>query len=438
MSSLDSVETRVSDLEIGMYVSALDRPWAETPFLMQGFYVASQQDIEELERHCRHVFVDVFRSRNRAIPRRGPLVGAPVTHARLAASAGPAAPSGGGVQFKARDGNAGALLFPHRKLKKYDDAAGGIQKEMGVAKKVHAELSSAVDEMFAEFHSSNVLNVSGVRAAADPMVDSVIRNPDACVWLARMKNEDSYTFRHSVGASIWAVALGRQLGLPRVDLQRLALGAMLFDVGKLRIPSELLQKRERLSRGEYELLKSHVGFGMDMLGNTGLLNRSVSEMVEYHHERHGGHGYPHGLSGNDIPVVARIAGIVDCYDAITSRRPYAEPISPSHAVKKLYAWRDIDFQAELVEEFIQAIGIYPAGTVVELSSGEVGVVLAEYRARRLRPQVLILLDRDKRPLRDPKPLDLLTTTHDEDGRPLEIATSLEPGAYGVDIEAVSI
>ena len=202
MSSLDSVETRVSDLEIGMYVSALDRPWAETPFLMQGFYVASQQDIEELERHCRHVFVDVFRSRNRAIPRRGPLVGAPVTHARLAASAGPAAPSGGGVQFKARDGNAGALLFPHRKLKKYDDAAGGIQKEMGVAKKVHAELSSAVDEMFAEFHSSNVLNVSGVRAAADPMVDSVIRNPDACVWLARMKNEDSYTFRHSVLPSI--------------------------------------------------------------------------------------------------------------------------------------------------------------------------------------------------------------------------------------------
>jgi putative nucleotidyltransferase with HDIG domain len=270
------------------------------------------------------------------------------------------------------------------------------------------------------------------------MVESVIRNPDACVWLARLRTADTYTYQHSVGASIWAVALGRQLGLPKVDLQRLALGALLFDVGKLKIPQELLQKRERLSRGEFELLKSHVEFGMEMLKNTGVLNRSVADMVESHHERHAGHGYPHGLKADDIPVFARIAAIVDCYDAITSRRPYSTPLSPSAAVKKMYAWRDVDFQAELVEEFIQAIGIYPAGTMVELSSGEVGVVLAEYRTRRLRPQLLVVLDREKRPLAELRPLDLRTTTHDQDGNPLEIVTSLEPGAYGVDPEELLI
>ena len=435
MRDLEAVEVRVSDLEIGMYVSALDRPWSETPFLLQGFYVTSKEDIEELERHCHFVYIDVYQSRSTIDPRNSRVVG---SHSRPVINARPGQETADAVKFKVRVGSTGALLFPHRKLKKYEDVSGGFQNEMSVAKSVHADLSGAVDAMFEEFNRSNVLNVSGVRASVDPMVDSVIRNPDACVWLARMKSEDSYTFRHSVGASIWAVALGRQLGLPKVDLQRLAMGALLFDVGKLRIPPELLQKKERLSRGEYELLKSHVAFGLEMLGNTGVLNRSITEMVEFHHERHGGHGYPHGLKGDDIPVVARIAGIVDCYDAITSRRPYAQPISPSEAVKKLYAWRDIDFQAELVEEFIQAIGIYPAGTLVELSSGEVGVVLAEYRTRRLRPQLLLVLDRNKVPLREPRALDLRTVTHNEDGTPLEIVTSLEPGAHGIDIEALTI
>jgi HD-GYP domain-containing protein (c-di-GMP phosphodiesterase class II) len=435
MRSLESLEILVSDLEIGMYVSALDKPWSQTPFLLQGFYITSQEDIEELERHCHHVYIDVYQSRTNTAPRTSRAVGS--HSSRPIITGRPDQEVADAVKFKARTGNTGALLFPHRKLKKYEDASGGFQREMSIARSVHSELSGAVDSMFEEYQRSNVLNVSGIRSAVDPMVDSVIRNPDACVWLARMKSEDSYTFRHSVGASIWAVALGRQLGLPKVDLQRLALGALLFDVGKLRIPAELLQKRERLSRGEYELLKSHVGFGLEMLGNTGVLNRSVTEMVEFHHERHGGHGYPHGLKGDEIPVMARIAGIVDCYDAITSRRPYAEPMSPSQAVKKLYAWRDIDFQAELVEEFIQAIGIYPAGTLVELSNGEVGVVLAEYRTRRLRPQLLVMLDRNKVPLRDPRPLDLRSVTHDDDGKPLEIVTSLEPGAFGVDIESLT-
>ncbi len=434
MRSLESLEVGVSDLEIGMFVSALDRPWSETPFPLQGFFIDSQQDIEALRQHCRHVYVDVYQSRS---PKQGRTSRVVVSHARQEGSGRPDQGVGDSLKFKLRSGSIGALLFPHRKLKKYDDVRGDFQREMSTAKSVHSDLTGAVDAMFAEFHRSNVLNVSGIRATVDPMVDSVIRNPYACVWLARMKSEDTYTFRHSVGASIWAVALGRQLGLPKVDLQRFALGALLFDVGKLRIPAELIRKKDRLSRGEYELLKSHVSLSVEMLGNTGVLHHSVMDMVECHHERHGGHGYPHGLKGDEIPVMARIAGIVDCYDAITSHRPYAEAMSPSQAVKKLYAWRDIDFQAEIVEEFIQAIGIYPAGTLVELSTGEVGVVVAEYRLRRLRPQLLVMLDRNKTPLRDPRSLDLSDVTHDDDGQPLEIVASLEPGAFGVDLESLT-
>jgi hypothetical protein len=108
------------------------------------------------------------------------------------------------------------------------------------------------------------------------------------------------------------------------------------------------------------------------------------------------------------------------------------------AIKMLYEWRDIDFQAELVEEFIQAVGIYPAGTLVELSSGQVGVVLSEYRTRRLRPKVMILLDANKKPIMDLQTINLLEVTHTEDGQPLDIVNSLEPDAYGIDMAGIQL
>jgi hypothetical protein len=144
------------------------------------------------------------------------------------------------------------------------------------------------------------------------------------------------------------------------------------------------------------------------------------------------------LSGDAIPIFARIAGIVDCYDAITSHRSYARATSPSAAIKMLYDVKDIDFQAELVEEFIQAVGIYPAGTLIELSSGEVAVVVAEYRTRRLRPRIMVVLDADKQPLTSVRMVDLLHETKDSQGRPLDIANSLEPGAYGIDMNSIHL
>ena len=431
------VETPVSDLEIGMYVAELDRPWSTSGFLVQGFYIQSPEDLEAIRTTCEYVYIDVVRTR-KGIERRND------RHFAQHPSAARADPPRPGQQpqesaspFRQRVADVPAQLFPHRKLKKYEDTCG-IEQELPRAKRAYADLGAALGAMMEEFQRAGTLDISGVTSCAGPVVDSVVRNPDACVWLARLRNEDTYTFRHAAGACVWAVALGRQLGLPRLDLQRLALGALLFDVGKLRVPRELLVKRGRLTRGEFELLKSHVAFGMELLQNTGVLHRNVADMVQHHHERHGGHGYPAGLKGDAIPVMGRIAAIVDCYDAITSQRPYAVPISPSNAVKKLYAWRDIDFHADLVEEFIQAIGIYPAGTLVELNSGEVGVVLAGYRTRRLRPKVLLLLDREKAPAANSRVVDLGKGEQGSDGRALEIATSLEPGAFGLAPEALSI
>jgi len=168
------------------------------------------------------------------------------------------------------------------------------------------------------------------------------------------------------------------------------------------------------------------------------MNADVIAMVEHHHERHDGSGYPRGLSGDEIPVFARIASIVDCYDAITSHRSYARAIPPSTAIKMLYEWKDIDFQGELIEQFIQAVGIYPAGTLVELTTAEVGVVVAEYRTRRLRPKVMVLLDSDKQPCDEIKTIDLLNQKTTADGERLDILNSLEPDAYGIDMTAIQL
>ena len=185
-------------------------------------------------------------------------------------------------------------------------------------------------------------------------------------------------------------------------------------------------------------MRNHVKLGVDMIRGSALVNTDVIDMITHHHERHDGSGYPDGLRGDDIPIFARIASIVDCYDAITSQRSYARAIPPSTAIKMLYEWKDIDFQAELIEEFIQAVGIYPAGTLVELSTGEVAVVMEAYRNRRLRPRLLVLLDADKQALQPPRPLDLLTEKTAADGLPLEIRKSLEPNAHGIDMSTIPL
>jgi HD-GYP domain-containing protein (c-di-GMP phosphodiesterase class II) len=400
------------DLEKGMHVSSLDRPWLETSFVLQGFQISTDEDIQRLRKSCDYVYIDTGLSRleENLIRRK--------------------------VRTR-RPRKTKQELFPKKTLKLYQDAVAW-DEEYPKAQEAVQGLSESIDHIFENAAKGGTLEISRIKKAVDPMISSITRNPDACIWLARMKQEDQYTYQHSLGASIWAVALGRQLGLPRSDLRSLALGAVLFDVGKLQLDKDLLSVERALTEEEFTQVKEHVQLGVEAIKANGVINEDVISMVESHHERHNGSGYPKGLKGDAIPVFARIAAIVDCYDAITSHRSYARAIPPAVAIKKIYEWKDIDFQAELVEEFIQAIGIYPAGTLVELSSGEIAVVAAEYRTRRLRPKVMVLLDADKKPLEGMKMIDLLSVKETDDGRPLEIVNSLEPDAYGIDMTAIQL
>lgn len=283
-----------------------------------------------------------------------------------------------------------------------------------------------------DVRDGNPVKMAAVKASVNGMVESILRNPDAFIWLAKLKDKDAYTYIHSIDTCALAIAFGRHLGLPRRELQHLAVGTLLFDLGKMKLPAELLSKPGKLTADEFDLVKQHVQYSVELMSEIKGIDKKSLEVAQTHHERHNGTGYPAGLAGTDIPVFGRIGALVDCYDAITSDRPYARALSQHEAVLKLYEWRDVDFQAEMIEQFIQCLGIYPTGSVVELSTGEVGIVLSQNRIRRLRPKVMVILDKDKVAYDFSPVLDLATETEDQEGNPLSVLQPLESGAYGID------
>lgn len=411
---LHTLKVKTADLAVGMYVSGLDRPWLETPFMIQGFCVEDAEQIEKVRRYCEHVFVDVTKSRDQTHPL--------LKQARMK----------NGAAIPIKD------IFPGRPLRPYPNASSKWNEESAQAWVVLDTLVDDVNHVFEHVSDGGTLNVIRLKRSVEPVVESMSRNPDACIWLARLKQHDQYAYQHSLSASIWAVALGRQLGLPRHDLRSLAVGCMLMDVGKLRLDPKLLNATRTLSEDETNSVREHVSHGIEIVQDSGLMNQDILDIVAHHHERWDGSGYPEGMAGTEIPSFARIAAIVDTYDAVTSNRSHAPAISPSNAIKMLYRSRNIDFQAELVEVFIQAVGIYPAGTIVELTTGEVGVVVSEYRTRRLKPKVLMILDARKYRLDEPRLVDLSEGVGDPSTPQIGIARSLEPGAHSIDLSELDI
>jgi HD-GYP domain-containing protein (c-di-GMP phosphodiesterase class II) len=402
-----------------MYVSRLDRPWLETPFLFQGFMIKSCEEIEELRRYCDHVYVEVDDQVARSLPR-----GPSVSRAR--------APSATWLSrvsrwlASTREDNA-----EPNPTDTYVDTVN-IKVEIPLARQAHARASATLQEAMEKIRVGGKLDLRTLEASVHPMIESVLRNQDAMTWLSRLKQTDDYTYGHSVSCAIYAIAFGRHLGLPRPDLEILGLGGLLLDVGKTKIPKALLAKREKLTADELNFMREHVHHGEKIVREQRDVDPRLLIMVRSHHERYDGSGYPDGLKGPNIHVFARMAGIVDFYDALITPRAYAPAISSFDAMRELNKRADTEFQREMVEQFIQAVGVFPNGALVELSNGSVAVVVEQNRVRRLRPRVMIILDHDKQPLAEPRILDLREHPADPgDKNAIWIDGGLEMGAYGI-------
>lgn len=404
----------VENLIIGMYVAGLDRPWLDTPFRTQGFYLRSQEAVQRVCETCQYVFVDPRRYDSSLVDQRQRI---------------------GRTQGKAEKG-APKLVGKNRikpaKPHIYTDSAS-FDEEVSVASPTLDIAMAEVERCLSHVESDGLLDGENFQKAIRPVVQSVIRNQDAIAALIRVRHFDQYLYSHSISCAIWATLLGRELGFPPDQLEELGIACALMDLGKTRLSKSLLTKQGALTDLEIGELQEHVVIGLELLKSSPFGSIvQTQNVIKTHHERHNGSGYPNNLSANSIPLFGRIAGIVDTYDAMISERAYA-PATPSYQVLlDLEKNADVLFQKPLVDYFIQAIGIFPVGCVVELNTGEVGIVTQQSNEQRLRPKVMLILDENKLPCSETKVINLAVGT--ESQVTSWIVRELPRGAHNIDVQ----
>lgn len=396
----------VCDLAIGMYVAELDRPWLESPFLFQGFPIRTQDELQQLQECCEYVYVD-----------KGQSVNWPAEQASDNLMTPPPNFATGGVNRK-----------PQRI--KYRDKAG-FSETLPDAVQLYNGAKGYIDALFDDVRLGHSIDTENARRLADRMAENIVQNENALVWLTQLKNRDEYTSLHSINVCVLSLLFGRYLGLNESQLQRLGLGALLHDLGKMCVPNATLNKPGRLDANEKVEMRRHPEHGYQLLKDTQDMHPAVLEIVRSHHERVDGTGYPQGLKGKAINQYALIVSIVDVYDAVTSDRAYHLGISPHEALNMIYGWATKTFPRELVESFIQCLGIYPIGSLVELENGEVGVVMTVNRTQRLNPILTLVLDRQKKPFSEPKLINMELQQKQRDN--FKIKRILESSAYGIDV-----
>jgi HD-GYP domain-containing protein (c-di-GMP phosphodiesterase class II) len=359
----------VMDLRWGMYISELDRPWLETPFLFQGFELQTPQEMDLLKKECKYVYIDLEK---------------------------------------------GPDALPTRNRAEFESRMRAIQQE-------DDNLTLKVRQLA---DSASTMITRPAYEDQSPIEKEIVRAKEIEV------EARDYTALHSIRSCILGIAIGRHLVYTKEELIDLGVGLMLHDLGMLKIPKHILDKPAGLETQEFEEMKRHVGWSVVLVNKNGGLPPLAMQAVQQHHERRDGAGYPVRLEGDKISQAGFIGSIVDVYDAVTSDRSYSGGISAEDTLKRMYEWREKDFHPQLVEEFIRCMGIFPIGSLVELSTGSIGVVISINRARRLKPKVALVLTADKTPYSHKITVDLMDQI-DAHGQEVKIARVLPVGTYDI-------
>ncbi|MFK7858664.1 MAG: HD-GYP domain-containing protein [Granulosicoccus sp.] len=386
----------VKDLRVGMFVVALDIPWEESSFMFQGLEIQSPSDVLAVQNECSTVWVDYDE----------------FTLQKNDESQTLGLPASNGVGFS-------------------QDSGVLVEDEIDAATEVHNLASQTISNLFEEIRLGAEIDGGKVKQAVNGCVDSILRNPDASVWLTRIQAKHQATAQHSLNVAALSIVLAKSLGMSNRELEDIGVCGMLHDVGKTSLPSELLEKAGPLTPEERAEMQRHARYGRDILLSTKSVMSGAADVAHSHHERPDGLGYPRKLTDDSIPLFAKIVSIAEAYDTMTVRQPYRIAFSPSDALQELYSQRGKQFDEDLVVRFIDAIGIFPPGSIVEMLNGEVGIVLSNTKDK-LRPRVIIILDAIGEPTAQ-RVVDLSQMDADVQGNVYQIKSTHSDGAYGIDV-----
>lgn len=348
------------ELKPGMQIVNLDLPWLSNPFLYAIEGIIDNQ--EEIDRIISEGFLETY------------------------------------IDTKTDSGREGESLTEkiereipeiRREYKDEIPPTVPLEKELPAARSLYDDSVRFARNTILSLRSGEPLPLEQGGKIVDEILNSITRNYNALLGLIKLRSRDEYTYMHCINVCVLASLLAVQTGLDKESTKKIGIAGLFHDIGKASIPDAILNKTNKLTDKEFEVIKKHPELGVKYLNRTDLPEEIHSGILD-HHEKINGTGYPRGLKGDEISQTARIISIVDVYDALTSRRVYKDPMLPHQALSLMYSMRGEEFDETILEHFIRSQGIYPVGSVVELSSGWRGVVVQINPERPLFPQVALV------------------------------------------------
>lgn len=366
-----------SQLKVGMAIHDLDCGWMEHPFMRNRFTLASDAEIQKIRQAGIHgVVIDCAKG----IDADAPTVAeadARIEAEVMAVAARPVAP---------------------RRI--------ALSNELARATQIRRQATGLVRTVMADARLGKVVELDQVAPVVENITSSILRNPGALMGLLRIKTKDDYTFLHSVSVCTLLVAFCNVRGMDAGTTYEAGMGGLLHDTGKALVPDHILNKTGRLTDAEFDIVKRHPRDGYDILVQSGGIGPIPLDITLHHHERRDGSGYPDRQNETQISELARMAAIVDVYDAITSNRSYHAAMAPADALRKIFEWSKFHFDPVLAQEFVRCVGIYPVGTLVLLESGRLGVVAEAHETSLLTPKVNVFFNTKTRAYIQPQQVDL--------------------------------
>lgn len=386
---------RVNKLKIGMYVAKLDKDWKDSPFIFQGFPIENQQQLDLLAKECREVYVD----------------------------------------FKTEDEYEVHIREADEVVEEKEDEIPvevQLSQELSVAFKCLDGSTKSFKELMRKVMQGNEIDLTEVESSVVNCINSVKRFPDALLLAINDKHGIHYTAEHCVRVSVLAIAFGLALGMSPEQVRALGLSGMLYDIGKGMMPHKIINKNGKLTKDEALVIKNHPTRSFRLLSKVEGLSKIVKEVALSHHEREDGNGYPRHIPKDRVSRYAKIISIIDVYDAITSDRSYDKAHGPEYAFNILKKEKGKKFDSYLVDCFTEWMRTYPVGSLVEMVTGELAIVLNKPLAINQLPRIMIVTDENKNTGYE-KVIDLSAVVMHACGKPYKIKNIKVGSTHGINI-----